>query len=163
MSPSETIVANYPYTMMIVGHTHTYRHQGHEVIVGNGGAPRSGSVKWGYVMAERRSDGVMVFTDYDYELFINSKFIRRLKSDEEQIVSEVTRHLNPGKNTITFVAKKRPGKERKSFSPQHFFRVIIGEGAAGGDKVMIDEALVTFTKTAADTEDVTQEFTLNTR
>ena len=103
------------------------------------------------------------FTDYDYELFINSKFIRRLKSDEEQIVSEVTRHLNPGKNTITFVAKKRPGKERKSFSPQHFFRVIIGEGAAGGDKVMIDEALITYQKTAADTEDATQEYTLNAR
>jgi hypothetical protein len=102
-------------------------------------------------------------TDYDYDLFVNSKFIRRLKSDEEQIVTEVTRHLSPGKNTVTFVAKKRAGRERKSFSPQHFFRVIIGEGAAGGDKVMIDEALITFQKTAADTDDVTQEFTLNAR
>jgi hypothetical protein len=64
---------------------------------------------------------------------------------------------------VTFVAKKQQGRERKSFSPGHFYRVIIGEGAAGGDKVMIDDALITFSKTAADTDDATQEFTLNAR
>lgn len=101
--------------------------------------------------------------EYDYDLFVNSKFVRKLKSDEEQIVTEVTKHLQPGKNVVTFVAHKRAGKDRKSFSPEHFFRVIIGEGAAGGDKVMIDEALISFQKTAAETADATQEFTLEAR
>jgi len=102
-------------------------------------------------------------SDYDFDLFINSKFVRKLRSEEEQIVTELTKHLQPGKNVVTFVAKKRVGKDRHSFSPEHFFRVIIGEGAAGGDKVMIDEALVTFQKTAADTADATQEFALDAR
>lgn len=102
-------------------------------------------------------------TEYDYDLFINSKFVRKLRSEEEQIVTEVTKHLLPGKNVVTFVAKKRAGKQRVSFSPQHFFRVIIGEGAAGGDKVMIEDAVVSFQRTAADTEDATQEYELKAR
>ncbi|HEY3447060.1 MAG TPA: hypothetical protein VGK67_11880 [Myxococcales bacterium] len=102
-------------------------------------------------------------SQFDIQLFINSKFIRTMRSEEEQIVTELTKHLQPGKNVVTFVAKKQVGQDRKSFSPEHFYRVIIGEGAAGGDKVMIDEALITFQKTAADTADATQEFTLSAR
>lgn len=102
-------------------------------------------------------------SEFDFDLFINNKFVRRMRNEEEQIVTEVTKHLSPGKNTVTFVARKRQGKERKSFSPQHFYRVIVGEGAAGGDKVMIEDALITFQKSAADTADSTQEFTLNAR
>ncbi|MBI5546364.1 MAG: hypothetical protein HY901_20955 [Deltaproteobacteria bacterium] len=113
-----------------------------------------------FLVTEHGQVGV---SDYDFDLFINSKFVRRLRNEEEQIVTEVTRHLQPGNNVVTFVAKKRQGKERKSFSPEHFFRVIIGEGAAGGDRVMIDEALVTFQKTAADTGDATKEFALTAR
>ena len=100
---------------------------------------------------------------YDIQLFINSKFVRTMRNEEEQIVTEITKQLQPGKNVVTFVAKKQAGKDRKSFSPEHFYRVIIGEGAAGGDKVMIDDALITFQKTAADTADATQEFTLSAR
>jgi len=113
-----------------------------------------------FLVTEQAQVGV---ADYDYELFINNKFVRKIRNEEEQIVTEVTKHLQPGKNTVTFVARKRQGKERKSFSPQHFYRVIIGEGAAGGDKVMIEDAIVTFQKTAADTDDTTQEYTLNAR
>ena len=102
-------------------------------------------------------------SEYDFDLFINSKFVRKMRSEEEQIVTEVTKHLQPGKNVVTFVSRKRVGTERRSFSPEHFYRVIIGEGAAGGDKVMIDEALITFQKTAADTADATQEFALDAR
>jgi hypothetical protein len=107
--------------------------------------------------------GQIGMSEWDYDLFVNSKFLRHLRCDEEQIVTEITKNLLAGKNLVTFVAKKRHGKDRKSFSPEHFFRVIIGEGASGGDKVMIDQSVVTFQKTAADTEDVTQEFTVTTR
>ncbi|MGC4115336.1 MAG: hypothetical protein QM765_12170 [Myxococcales bacterium] len=107
--------------------------------------------------------GMVGASQYDIQLFINSKFVRTMRSEEEQIVTEVTKHLQPGKNVVTFVAKKQQAKDRKSFSPEHFYRVIVGEGAAGGDKVMIDDALITFQKTAADTADATQEFTLVAR
>ena len=40
VTPSETIMAKYPYTLAIVGHTHDYEKSGaKEVIFGNEGAP----------------------------------------------------------------------------------------------------------------------------
>jgi len=103
--------------------------------------------------------------EYNIELFINSRFVRTLKSSEDQIVADVTRYLKPGSNTVTLQARKsyaNPGSAR-SHSSAHFFRVIIGEGQAGGDSVVIENPLIRFERTAADEGDVAQEFTLTTR
>jgi hypothetical protein len=102
-------------------------------------------------------------TEYDIEVYVNSKFIRLLKNDEEQYVGEITQHLTPGKNTVTFVARKKAGETRRSFSPEHFFRVIVGEGNAAGERVMIDNPVITYQRTAADSQDSSQEFSLVTR
>lgn len=102
-------------------------------------------------------------TEYDVDLYINSKWVRKLRNNEDQIVSEVTKYLTPGKNTVLMTAKKVSVGDRRSFSNDHVFRVIIGEGNVGGDNVMIDNPVVTFKRTAADTGDVSQEFTFNTR
>jgi hypothetical protein len=68
VSPSEQIIRNHPLTMRIVGHTHTYQYAGgNEVVIGNGGAPITGGVNYGYVIASRRSDGAIVFTAKDYQ------------------------------------------------------------------------------------------------
>ncbi|MBI3185079.1 MAG: hypothetical protein HYZ28_23330 [Myxococcales bacterium] len=103
-------------------------------------------------------------TEYDVDVYINAKWIRKLRNNEEQIVTEITKHLTPGKNTVLLTARKVPvGQSRKSFSPEHVFRVIIGEGNVGGDNVMIDSPLVKFERSAADTADVSQEYTFSTR
>jgi len=103
-------------------------------------------------------------TEYDVEVYVNAKFVRKLKSDEEQIVTDITKHLTPGKNTVTFVARKLKAEAaRRSFSPEHFFRVIIGEGSAAGNRVMIEDAVITYQRTAADTADDSREFTFATR
>ena len=68
VSPSESIMKGYPYTLAIVGHSHTYSHSGRELLVGNGGAPLTGSGNYGYALAKRRSsDGAIVVDMYDYE------------------------------------------------------------------------------------------------
>ena len=59
--------------------------------------------------------------------------------------------------------KKISGETRKSYSKDHFFRVLIGEGNMTGEHVMIDNPVVKFERTAADTGDHSQEFTFNTR
>jgi hypothetical protein len=67
---SETILAKYPYTLKIIGHSHEYRYEPNlrEVIVGNGGAPLSGGSNYGYVLAQQRAtDGAIVFTSYEYD------------------------------------------------------------------------------------------------
>jgi hypothetical protein len=69
VTPSETIIAKYPCTLRIVGHTHEYYHSAssHEVIVGNGGAPLTGSSTYGYAIVERLASGVIQVTGYDYQ------------------------------------------------------------------------------------------------
>ena len=57
VSPSEAIMAKYPYTLSLVGHTHSYYHySGREVLVGNGGAPLSGSKDYGFAIVSQRPD-----------------------------------------------------------------------------------------------------------
>jgi hypothetical protein len=65
---ADAILAQHPYTLLIAGHTHTYSYYAaqKEVVVGNGGAPLSGTVNYGYVIARQQANGTMTFTEYDY-------------------------------------------------------------------------------------------------
>jgi hypothetical protein len=68
VTPSEAIMAKYPYTLAIVGHTHDYEKSGaKEVIFGNGGAPLSGSANYGFGLVTQRSDGTIQVDEYDYQ------------------------------------------------------------------------------------------------
>jgi hypothetical protein len=102
-------------------------------------------------------------TEYDIDLFINSAWVRKLRNGEEQVITELTRSLRPGKNTVRLMASKVLTGPRRSQSAEHVFRVIIGEGNEGGGRVMIEKPLIRFERTAAQTEDATEEFTLTTR
>ncbi len=106
---------------------------------------------------------VVGMTEYDVDLYLNSKWVRKLKSTEDQIVTEITKSLIPGKNTVMMIAKKVAPDARKSLSSNHFFRIIIGEGTMNGDHVMIDNPVVKFERTAANTDDISKEFSLTAR
>ncbi|MFO0598603.1 MAG: hypothetical protein U0228_25070 [Myxococcaceae bacterium] len=115
-----------------------------------------------FLVTEQSPPGM---TEYEIDLFLNGKFFRTLKNGEEQLVTDITKSLKPGKNQVIVQAKKRYADPMvpKSSSRNHVFRVIIGEGASVQDQVTIEKQVVTFTRTAADTNDTTQEFTFNTR
>ena len=68
VTPSQEIMARHPLTMLLVGHTHTYEHVPayRELIVGNGGAPLTAGVDYGYVVIARRPDATLQVTSYDY-------------------------------------------------------------------------------------------------
>jgi hypothetical protein len=71
VSPSDAIITQYPYTMLITGHSHTWDTFGYntpkEVLVGNGGAPLTNTSKnYGYAVMAQRSDGAIVGDMYDY-------------------------------------------------------------------------------------------------
>jgi hypothetical protein len=67
VSPAEAIMAKYPYTLSIVGHTHTYEKSGaKEVIIGNGGAPLSGGVNYGFGLLQQRGDNAIQVDMIDY-------------------------------------------------------------------------------------------------
>lgn len=124
--------------------------------------PESAITQRYFLVTEQSPPGM---TEYEVDLFLNGKFMRTLKSGEEQLVTDITKQLRPGQNLVIIQAKKRYAdpSSPKSMSRSHVFRVIIGEGATSRDQVTIEKQLVTFTRTAADTNDVTQEFSFTTR
>jgi hypothetical protein len=112
-----------------------------------------------WLVTEQATPGV---TGYDIDLYVNSQWVRKLRNVEQQVIAELTGNLQPGKNTVTFIARKVDGASPGGARGQ-VFRVLIGEGDMGGSNVMLDNVLVRFQRTAADTEDATEEFTLSTR
>jgi hypothetical protein len=69
VTPSEAIMARHPYTLAIVGHSHTYRHdvaRPREVLIGNGGAPLS-SKDYGFGVFSQRSNGVIDVDMLDWQ------------------------------------------------------------------------------------------------
>jgi hypothetical protein len=83
VSPSEAIMAQHPYTLALVGHTHTYYHfPGREVLVGNGGAPLSGSKNYGFAIVSQRPDMALEVDMIDYASGLrDSRFHFAVKPD----------------------------------------------------------------------------------
>ena len=100
---------------------------------------------------------------YDLDVFINSKWIRKVKAGEPQIVLEVTKFLQPGPNKVLVAATKHIEAGRKSTSAASFIKVVVGEGESGGNTIMIDNPLVDCKRTAAETDNVNEEFTIQGR
>jgi len=126
-------------------------------------AKEEGVITQKYFLVTEQSPPGM--TEYEIDVFLNGKFLRTLKSGEEQLVTDITKQLKVGKNQVIVQAKKRYADPMvpKSSSRNHVFRVIIGEGSTSQDQVTIEKQVVTFTRTAADTNDTTQEFSFTTR
>jgi hypothetical protein len=68
MNNAGTIMAQYPYTLLIAGHDATFEYVAaeKEIIVGNGGAPLAGSVDYGYVVAAQQANGTIELKEMDY-------------------------------------------------------------------------------------------------
>jgi len=114
-----------------------------------------------YWLVTEQSEGGAA--QYDVDIFVNSKWIRKVKSSEEQIVLEITKYLSPGPNKVLFAATKRLEAGRKSKSPAAYMKVIVGEGESGGNNVMIDNPLIECRRTAAEMENLNEEFTIQGR
>lgn len=102
-------------------------------------------------------------TQYDLAIFINAQWIREVKASEPQLVMEITKYLRPGPNKVTLSATKRIVGERLSYAKDVQLKVVIGEGNVGGDHVMIDVPLVETARSAAETENRTEEFVVEAR
>jgi hypothetical protein len=68
VSPSDAIIDAHPYTLLLTGHTHLYRHDSgsREVVIGLGGAPVTSGDDFGYLVLAQRADGDIVVSEYDY-------------------------------------------------------------------------------------------------
>jgi hypothetical protein len=124
--------------------------------------PEATITKKYFLVTEQNVQGL---TEYDVEVFLNGALLRTVSSNDPQLVTEVTKSLRPGRNAVTLRAKKKleVKDQPKSTSKANLFRVILGEGETTNDQVVIDKQLITFTRTAAEQGDVTQEFAFTTR
>jgi hypothetical protein len=102
-------------------------------------------------------------TQYDIDIFINAVWIKRISHDDSQTVLEISRHLKKGNNVVHLTATKNLGGTRRSASPQHYLKVIIGEGNMGGNNVMIDNAVIEYTRTAAEMKNFSEDFKVTGR
>lgn len=100
---------------------------------------------------------------YEVDIFINSVWVKRISHKEAQNVVEVTKHLRQGKNTVHFSATKVMKDGRTSTSPTHALKILLGEGNMGGNNVMIDNAIIEYERTAAETKNFTDEFNVTGR
>ena len=113
-----------------------------------------------YFLVTEQNDGAAA--QYDVDVYVNSKWVRKVRSGDEQIVLDITRFLSPGPNKVLFAATKRAASG-KSAAPGSFLKLVVGEGDAGGNTVTIDNPLIETKRTAAETENVNEEFTLQGR
>lgn len=111
-----------------------------------------------FLVTEKAAPGM---SQYDLDIFINAKWVKKLRDVEQHMVVELTQHLKQGPNKIRIVAKKNYGSVgRRSQSPKHFFRLVIGEGESGGRNVMITKRAVDYKRTAQETTDFSDEYTI---
>jgi len=111
-----------------------------------------------YFLVTEQSDGSSA--QYDVDVYVNSKWVRKVRSGDEQIVLDISRFLSPGPNKVLFAATKRAPKTGAASS---FVRFIVGEGESSGAQVLIDNPLVECKRTAAESDNVNEEFTVQAR
>jgi hypothetical protein len=68
VTPMQSILSSHPLTLLIAGHTHTFEFNANsrQMIVGNGGAPLSGNINYGYTLATQQPNGTITYDEYDY-------------------------------------------------------------------------------------------------
>ena len=69
VTPSQQIITQHPYTLLLEGHTHEFNYYANdkEVITGNGGAPLTGSSPYGFTVIQRLPSGKIRGDAFDYQ------------------------------------------------------------------------------------------------
>jgi hypothetical protein len=95
-------------------------------------------------------------TQFDIDLYINKKWVRRFKNGDSTAVVEITKNLAPGDNQIIFAATKS-SEPRKFTGADAVYKIIIGEGDIAGANLRLDKVVIQYEKTAADVDSATDE------
>src|SRR5262249_1430238 len=114
-----------------------------------------------YWMVSEDANGAQA--QYDLDVFVNSKWVRKIKSGEPQILAAITKYLHPGSQRVPSAATKKIEGGRKTTGASSFVKITVGEGESGGNTVMIDNPLFECKRTAAETENINEEYTLQAR
>ena len=104
------------------------------------------------------------YAQYDIDVYVNGKWVRKIRNNESQVVTDITKKLRPGRNVVQFAATKNyRGKSRLSTSSADFIEVFIGLGNKGGGTVNITTTLARFKATAGTTKNFGEEQAITVR
>jgi hypothetical protein len=110
-----------------------------------------------FLVSEQSAVGM---TQYDIDVYVNAKWVKRVGSSDQQVLVEISKFLNKGRNVIHFTATKNTREPRRSTSDKHFIKLLVGEGNVGGNNVMIEQSLVEYVRTAAETQNFDDDIAL---
>jgi hypothetical protein len=102
-------------------------------------------------------------SQWEIDVFINSKFVRKVNGREPQISVEVTKYLQVGRNTVHLQAARIMPLGPRSSSPQAFVEVVVGEGNHSGGALLVNNPIVRYRKTAAESGTEVRDFVLVAR
>jgi hypothetical protein len=123
--------------------------------------PQAASATKHYWMVSESEDSAAA--QYDIDVFVNSKWVHKIKAGDPQVVLDITKCVTAGPNKIRCAAVKHLDGGRKSQDPGRFLKITVGEGEQGPNMVTIDNPLVECKRTAAETDNVNEEFTFQGR
>ena len=114
-----------------------------------------------YVVALQSRVGA---TQYDIDVFVNAKWVKKVRSRDAHVVLDITPQVRVGPNTVHFAAVKNyDGQKRFSTSPTDTMSVVVGEGTMGSGTCMIDTPVAKIDVSAADTQSVAQDVSFTGR
>ena len=123
-------------------------------------APRTGttsSLTKQYFLITQGNGGAAVAETI--QVNINGRQVRQIDSSSAQVIDNVGEFLNLGSNQVTMMSTKKTSYVQGASSST--FQVILGEGhVEHGGQVVIDNPLVTYTRTAADSTASSRSFTV---
>ncbi len=102
-------------------------------------------------------------TQYDLDIYVNDTLAKKVRSNDDGVVLEVTKQVKAGANKVRVVAVKNLGDKRVSSSPTDTLEIVIGEGNVAGGTVTIDKPVVTYKRTAAESGNFADNFSFTGR
>ena len=102
-------------------------------------------------------------SQWEIDVFVNSKFVRKINGREPQTSVEVTKYLQVGRNTVHLQAARIMPLGPRSSSPQAYVEVVVGEGNHSGGALLVNNPIVRYRKTAAESGTEVRDFVLVAR
>lgn len=123
--------------------------------------PQTAIAKRYWLVTENKSPGM---DQYELEVLINNQTVKKIQSKDESIYIEITRYIHAGDNSVYVIAKKNiEGGQRRSTSPYHYSRIILGEGTVNDKTIVIDKQLLDYRRNASELTDFADPFTVEGR
>jgi hypothetical protein len=100
---------------------------------------------------------------YDVDVYVNGKFVKKVRAQDDPVILDVTRAVRPGANDVKLVATKNMGDKRLSSSPTDTLEIVLGEGTVGGGTVAITRTVVTYVRNAQETKSFSDDVRFDAR